>query len=338
MSGQAEGFGIMSRRVLLGFIFVNVIVSLAVAAIVVTWDRARRPKAEPLLGPTQIVILTATPLPGSVLQAGEYQGTIDALQVTLEALGQAPQVAVVTATQGAVAGLPEGAAIATIDPALLPPVPTDLPEGAQPLAAAAGGTPDDGCIRHVVQAGEVVSLIAQQYGVFPGDVLAANDMEPDDILHIGDVLLIPTSGCAALFTPTPVPSPTNTPFSLTRVAATVTLPPAAENAQIAIVAISNYGDINTEMIELRNVGERVNLEGWTLVDEQGNTFTFPGFYMPKDSRVRIYTRQGTNTPAALYWGRDTAVWSAGEVVTLNDALGMIQATARVGDPGSLAPG
>jgi len=43
----------MSRRVLFGFVLVNVIVSLAVAAIVVTWDRARRPQAEPLMGPTQ---------------------------------------------------------------------------------------------------------------------------------------------------------------------------------------------------------------------------------------------------------------------------------------------
>ncbi len=73
----------MSRRVLFGFVLVNVIVSLAVAAIVVTWDRARRPQAEPLMGPTQIVILTATPLPRSRrarrCKRGEYQATIDAL-------------------------------------------------------------------------------------------------------------------------------------------------------------------------------------------------------------------------------------------------------------------
>ncbi len=329
----------MSRRVLFGFVLVNVIVSLAVAAIVVTWDRARRPQAEPLMGPTQIVILTATPLPsveaGAALQAGEYQATIDALQRIVDAQGGAPMVGAITPTQPA--GVAEGPIVATIDPALLPPVPTDLPPGAEPLVAA-GAAQDDGCIRHVVEAGEVVSLIAQEYGVFPGDVLAANGMEPEDILHIGDVLIIPTSGCAALYTPTPAPSPTNTPFSLTRVAATVTLPPAAENAQIQIVAVANYGDINTEMIELRNTGQRLNLEGWTLVDEQGNTFTFPGFYMPEGSGVRVYTRQGSNTPAALYWGRDAAVWSAGEVVTLNDALGMIQATARVGEAGALAPG
>lgn len=329
----------MSRRVLFGFVVVNVIVSLAVAAIVVTWDRARRPQTEPIMGPTQLMILTATPLPdieaGAALRASEYQATIDALQGALDAQGGAPMAGAVTPTGSF--GVAEGLIVATINPTLLPPVPTDLPPGAEPMVAA-GAAQSDGCIRHVVEAGEVVSLIAQEYGVYPGDVLAANGMEPEDILHIGDVLIIPTSGCAALFTPTPPPSPTNTPFSLTRVAATVTLPPAAENAQIQIVTVANYGDINTEMIELRNAGQRLNLEGWTLVDEQGNTFTFPGFYMPAGSGVRIYTRQGSNTPAALYWGRDAAVWSAGEVVILNDTLGMIQATARVGEPGALAPG
>jgi len=44
-------------------------------------------------------------------------------------------------------------------------------------------------------------------------------MEPEDILHIGDLLIIPTHGCAALYTPTPAPSPTNTPFSRRAVAA-----------------------------------------------------------------------------------------------------------------------
>lgn len=325
----------MSRRVLLGFVIVNVIVSLVVAAIVVTWDRSRRPETEPVLGPTQIVILTATPLPGAEMQPADLQATIAALETLLDARAAAPLAPGLTPTQGLSA--PEGTVIATIDPALLPPVPTDLPPGVEPLVAA-DSAEDDGCIRHVVEAGEVVSIIAQQYNVFPGDVLAANGMEPDDILHIGDVLIIPVEGCAALNTPTPIPSATNTPFSLTRVAPTVTLPPAAENAQIEIVSVSNFGDVNTEMVELRNIGERLNLEGWTLVDEDGTTFTFPAFYMPRDSRVRIYTRQGANTPAALYWGLDAPVWSRGEAVTLNDALGMVQAIERVGGEVALPPG
>ncbi len=327
----------MSRRVLFGFIFVNILVTGAVLLLAwVLWLGPRSEDTGPVMGPTQIVILTATPAPGFDIKPSDYQATIDALQSALDARAGVPPAPGVTPTESGVAA--EGTVIATIDPALLPPVPTDLPFGAEPLVA--DSAEDDGCIRHVVVAGDVVSVIAQNYGVLPGDVLAANAMEPEDILHIGDVLIIPTAGCAALNTPTPVPSPSNTPFSLTQVAATVTLPPAAENAQIEIVSAANFGDVNTEMIELRNAGERINLEGWSLVDEQGNTFTFPGFYMPRDSRVRIYTRQGVNTPAALYWGRDQAVWSPGEVVTLHDPLGLVQAIERVGGEGeaSLPPG
>ena len=66
----------MSRRVLVGFIVVNVIVSLVVAMVIVRVDRSRRPN-EPQEGPTQIVILTATPLPGFMLEPAEYQSTID---------------------------------------------------------------------------------------------------------------------------------------------------------------------------------------------------------------------------------------------------------------------
>ena len=325
----------MSRRVLLGFVIVNVVVSLVVAAIVVTWDRSRRPETEPLMGPTQIVILTATPLPGADLQPADLQATITALETLLDARAAAPPAPGLTPTLGLSA--PEGTVIATIDPALLPPVPTDLPPGVEPLVAA-GSAQDDGCVRHVVEAGEGGPIIAPPDGGFPGGVLAGNGMGPGEILHIGDVLIIPVQGCAALNTPTPIPSPTNTPFSLTRVAPTVTLPPAAENAQIEIVSVSNFGDVNTEMIELRNIGERLNLEGWTLADEDGKTFTFPAFYMPRGSRVRIYTRQGANTPAALYWGLDSPVWSAGEIVTLNDALGMVQAIERVGGEVALPPG
>lgn len=334
----------MSRRVLFGFIFLNVLVTGAVLLLAWTfWLGPRNEQRTPVMGPTQIVILTATPAPGFDIKPADYQATIAALEAALDVRAAAPPAAGVTPTgAGDVTESADSAgetAIPTLNPALLPPVPSALPPGADPLVADES-VEDDGCIRHVVEAGEVVSIIAQDYGVLPGDVLAANGMEPDDILHIGDVLIIPIEGCAALRTPTPVPSPTNTPFSLTQVAATVTLPPAAENAQIEIVSVANFGDVNTEMIELRNVGERINLEGWSLVDEQGNTFTFPGFYMPRDSRVRIYTRQGTNTPAALYWGRDEAVWSPGEVVTLNDPLGLVQAIVRIGGEGeaSLPPG
>lgn len=321
----------MSRRVLVGFVFVNILVSLVVALLVISYDRSRRPE-EPAEGPTQIVILSVTPVPGA-LQPAEYQSTIDTLQLTGTALYQNAQVvAVVTATpEGGVevAGAPV-TAVATIDPARLPPVPTDLPPG-QPTPTAAS----DGCLRHVIQAGEVISVIAEEYGVFPGDILTANGLTEDDVfnLQIGQVLIIPVEGCAALVTPTAIPEASNTPFDLAR--ATVTLQPTAVNAQVVIANVLEPGGINSEAVEIRNVGNVVNLQGWTLSNEQGESFRFPEFRMQQGSLVRIYSRQGQNTPAALYWGRETPAWTTGETVTLSDSTGQVQASFRVGETAPL---
>ena len=329
----------MSRRVLVGFIVLNVLVSLAVAVIVITYDRARRPDDAPAEGPTQIVILTATPLPGALLQPSDLQATIDVQQLTIQALEQSFDVAQMTAiaagriTPGSEGiTVPEGTALATINPTLLPAIPTDLPTG---LPSA---TPeDDGCIRYAIQPGDTIIEIAQEYGVFPGDILIANGMTEDDAtaLQVDDVLLIPVEGCAALNTPTPIPSPSNTPFEINPAAPTSTLPPSAANAQVVIADVQNWGDVNNEMVELRNVGNVVNLQGWTLSNEQGDTFIFPEFRLQQGALVRVYTRQGADTPAALYWGRESPAWTESETITLADADGELQMSFRVGETAPL---
>ncbi len=324
----------MSRRVLVGFIFLNVLVSFAVAIGLISYDRSRRP-SEVAEGPTQIVILTATPLPGMALQAAEYQSTIDTQFLTMTALAQsAPVVIYVTSTPGAEEGIPvpEVTAVATIDPALLPAIPTDLPPG-QPSPTPEG----DGCLRHIVESGDTIIAIAQQYGVYAGDILLANGLEEDHILQIGEVLIIPVEGCAALTTPTAIPEPTNTPFSLTRTAPTVTLAATAVNAQVEITNAQFPGDVNSEAVEIRNLGNVVNLQGWTLVNERGDSFLFPEFRMQQGSLVRIFSRQGQNTPAALYWGRELPAWRDGETITLLDSTGQVQSTFRVGETQPLFP-
>jgi LysM repeat protein len=324
----------MSRRVLVGFIFLNVIVSFAVAIVLIGYDRSRRPE-EIAEGPTQIVILTATPLPGLALDAAEYQSTIDTQFLTMTALAQsAPVVIYVTSTPGAEEGIPvpEVTAVATIDPALLPAIPTDLPPG-QPSPTPEG----DGCLRHIVESGDTIIAIAQQYGVYAGDILLANGLEEDHILQIGDVLIIPVEGCTALTTPTPTAEPTNTPFALDQTAPTVTLLPTAVNAQVEITNVQFPGDVNSETVEIRNLGNVVNLQGWTLVNEQGDSYLFPEFRMQQGSLVRIFSRQGQNTPAALYWGRELPAWHDGETIMLLDSTGQVQSTFRVGETQPMFP-
>ncbi len=326
----------MSRRVLIGFIFINVVVSLAVAWLVISFSRNQESDGEEPPAPqVQVMIVSATPPPGGDVPAADTIGTANALALTITALAQEAQnPLVITATPAegeagiAVAPAPT---LPTINPSFLPPIPSELPPG---LPSA---TPQsDGCIRYEVQSGDVIITIAQQYGVLPGDILLANGMDENDILNIGDILIIPVEGCDALNTATPIPSPSRTPFQLTRVVPTVTLPATATAAQITISNVLSWGDVNNEAVELRNLGSVVNLQGWTLASSDGeDIFYFPEFRMQQGSLVRVYSRQGSNTPAALYWGLDRPAWADGDTVSLVDASGQVQATYRVG---STTPG
>ena len=81
----------MSRRVLFGFVLVNVIVTGAVLLLAwIFWFNPRSEENEPVMGPTQIVILTATPLPGADIQPADLQATIAVLESALEARAAAP--------------------------------------------------------------------------------------------------------------------------------------------------------------------------------------------------------------------------------------------------------
>jgi hypothetical protein len=70
--------------------------------------------------------------------------------------------------------------------------------------------------------------------------------------------------------------------------------------------------------------------GWTLREEGGEEFVFPDVLMQPGQVIRIFTRSGTNTPAALFWNQTTPVWSLGEIAVLSDAEEVIQSTFAVG--------
>jgi len=62
------------------------------------------------------------------------------------------------------------------------------------------------------------------------------------------------------------------------------------------------------------------MEGWTLSDAAGNTFTFPALTL-FNAQVRLHTALGLNTPSDLYWGRAEPAWGNGELITLSDREG-----------------
>jgi hypothetical protein len=288
------------------------------------------------------VIITATPDPNATIPVIIITATLDRTQV-----------AVPTGIAASVDGLTVIAP--TIDATQL---------AANPGLQETQISLPQNCILHTVAAGDSPFGIAAQYGANGFDVLAANGLteQTSTLLQIGDVLIVPLEGCpldqlpsyqpqsivvrqptaaggataTAGATLTPAAGTTQdaaqnaTAEGTAGPAPTITLAPTAANAQVIIERVVRPGDVTAEGVVIRNPGSTVIMTGWSLRDAEGNAYTFGEYILFSNSSVTVYTRAGQNTPAALYWGRDTAVWGEqGDVVTLADAQSRVQATARL---------
>ncbi|MBC7812659.1 MAG: lamin tail domain-containing protein [Burkholderiales bacterium] len=345
----------MRRRSLITFIIMNVLISLGVAFGVISLFGQREPSSSGVQVVTveiritstpnpdaspQIIIVTATPLPGTelaLLPTGLFD---DALSTPDLTRSPAP----------------------TIDPAIIG---EDVD-----LQGTATALPEN-CIPYVLKDGDTPFGIAEEYGADGFALMEINGLDDTaaSLLQIGDVLIVPLAGCtltaadivgeeaaSALSaeetleeeteeptagpssTPSRTPVRTNTPTptftpSLTNTPSdtpTVTLPPTAANAQIEVTGITSPGDVTAEAVTIRNNGNTVNVTGWTLRDNDGNAYTFPEQILFSNATVTVYTRVGDNTPIALYWGRSQGVWGQeGDAVTLADEDGAVQSTLRV---------
>jgi hypothetical protein len=151
--------------------------------------------------------------------------------------------------------------------------------------------------------------------------MSANGIDDPDLLQIGQTLIIPISPAApiagAMETPTPEAAP-DTPSPATLPTLTVSGPPLVEIAQVVGARV-----LANEVAVIRNQGGAVDLEKWTLSDAQGNAFSFPMITLFSDAQMRIHSTPGRSTPSDLYWGRDTAAWDSGELITLRDSAGNV---------------
>ena len=86
-------------------------------------------------------------------------------------------------------------------------------------------------------------------------------------------------------------------------------------------------NLDEEWVEVSNNGSSdANLTGWTLMDAQNHTYTFPDFSLKAGAKAKIRTGVGTDTSADLFWNRNTSIWNnAGDTATLMDASGKIVA-------------
>lgn len=215
------------------------------------------------------------------------------------------------------------------------------------------GIPSE-CLIHIVDEGDTMFGLAEVYGVNPFVMLEVNGFtEETAFLNIGDELIIPIEGCPLedIIPPTlelPDDESETTPEVTAEVTAevtsevteapenltpsptpTVTLAPTATNSEVEIVEVIRAGDVTVEGVRIRNNGRLVDVAGWTISDADGNEFTFDALLIFSNSEHTVYTRTSDNTPIASYWGLEEPVWQAGDVVTLTDDDGDVQAVYRI---------
>ena len=92
--------------------------------------------------------------------------------------------------------------------------------------------------------------------------------------------------------------------------------PHRPDVQIADVQYDSPGrddrshrSLNREWVEITNHSRRaVNLDGWTLEDEEGHTCTFDHYRLDGRAAVRVHTGVGRDTRTALFQDHHPYVW------------------------------
>jgi LysM repeat protein len=194
----------------------------------------------------------------------------------------------------------------------LPDSSTALPLSTEPSPPIASPT-SAGPFVYTIEAGDTLGSLSLEFDVPLEDLLAANDLTEDAILSVGQTITIPVGASTEVAPPEATPAATTTGPTL-----------------VTIREIESPGAIGGEAVILTNLGDAVNLAGWTLSDGKDNRYTFPDVTMFAGAEIALHTDAGANTPSDLYWGESAARWGrAGTVAYLRDAGGRLVATYRV---------
>lgn len=205
-----------------------------------------------------------------------------------------------------------------------PPAEADAVEVAAPLVEAAAPEAP-GPVVHVVQAGETLGRISERYDVSIDDIVSANGLANPNVLSVGQQLQIPVGG---LTTPTPAIAATAEATAVPDAPPTpIPTEPAAAGTAVLEITVSGAGQLGQEVVQIVNSGSAaLNLSGWRLADARGNFYVFGQNTLFGDGAgINVHTRPGVDSPTDLYWGQDAPRWAAGEMLTLVDADGAVQA-------------
>ena len=88
-------------------------------------------------------------------------------------------------------------------------------------------------------------------------------------------------------------------------------------------------NLNQEVVVLEYIGPNpaIVLDGWTVSDDDGNTYTFGTVLLVRGGEVTLHTGSGTDTVTDVYWGRSSPVWNnGGENATVRNPDGQVGTT------------
>ena len=220
---------------------------------------------------------------------------------------------------------PEGET--TVMTAVLPTISAET--GATVAAAPVAdtpATPENELPIHIVQAGDTLGSLSEFYEVSMADIMEVNGITNPNLLTVGQQLIIPVGGIP---TATPAPTATPTPDILPSPLPTEPIEPG--EVVIEITAVLGLEQLNNESVQIINSGTRqVALLDWKLIDEDGHIFSFGQVTLfGTGGGVLVHTTTGQDNATDLYWGLEEPIWQSGELVTLLDAEGTIQATYQI---------
>lgn len=199
---------------------------------------------------------------------------------------------------------------------------------AAPQPTATEEAPDEpsrATFEYAVQSGDTLAILAGRFDVTIEEIIAVNDMDDPNRLEIGQILNIPGQPEDEPVETQDLPGETQAPP-----AATGESPSGQGDGQVVVDGVIGAGDLNSERVLVKNSGAgELSMQGWQLLEEDGELFTFPRLTLFADGAVYIHTRAGQPTVVDLYWGLGAPVWDTGETVVLLDAGGEVRATYRV---------
>lgn len=101
------------------------------------------------------------------------------------------------------------------------------------------------------------------------------------------------------------------------------------NTIIQIQGVGGIGNIDSESMLITNTGQLLDMSGWSLEDDDGNSIVFNELFIYSDATHQIFTGEGLDSPVRSYVGLDEAIYQSGETIRLYDSEGALHTEYQI---------